>query len=160
MRRLEGLGKTLSPIPFARTMGALQQSWSVVKNTGVGPHSPGGPTNDPAAESRQKDMDLNASLSNSHANQMFDDITPLLDELLSKLTPKILTPGMALEDSDAKKAHAKLRKVRDAIEDVLIHSHKRGSHTPGPGRPNHNGKGVGVRSASMGDDEDDSGTFF
>ena len=152
------MDKTLSVAPFARTMSALQQSWAVVKTTGVGLDSPGGPTKDPAAESRQKDMDLNASLTNAHANEMFDDITPLLDELLSKLTPKILTPGMALEDADAKKAHSKLRKVRDAIEDVLIHSHKRGSHTPGPGRGGHNGKGVGVRSASMGEDEDESGS--
>jgi len=130
--------KALSPIPFARTMSALQQSWIVLKNPmqqGIGLDSPGGsPTKDPAADRRQADMDLTASLANPHSNSFHDEVKGPLEDAMRIIKPFILKPGMAADDKHAKKTHSKMKKVRDAIEDALIEVHLRGNHTPGPGK--------------------------
>ena len=127
--------KTLSPIPFASTMSALQQSWEIMKDSAVGQNSPGGPDKDPESERRQADMDLSASLTNPHSNNFHSEIRAPLEECWAKIKDLILRPGMAVEDKHAKKTHGKVKKVRDAIEDALIEVHRRGDHTSGPGKP-------------------------
>jgi len=129
------MSKTLSHIPSAHTMSALQQSWNLVKAPPVGENSPGGPEKDPEAERRQADMDLSSSLTNPHSNNFHSEIRAPLEECWAKIKDLILRPGMAVEDKHAKKTHGKVKKVRDAIEDALIEVHRRGDHTSGPGKP-------------------------
>ncbi len=124
-------------------MGALEQSWAVVKESmamarpsqGIGLESPGGdPTKDPDADRRQADMDLTASLANPHSNNFHGQVKGPLEQAMRSIKPHILKPGMAADDKHASKTHKKVRKVRDAIEDALIEVHLRGNHTPGPGK--------------------------
>lgn len=129
------MSKTLSPIPSARSVSALQQSWEIMKAPPVGQDSPGGPEKDPESERRQADMDLSASLTNPHSNNFHSEIRAPLEECWAKIKDLILRPGMAVEDKHAKKTHGKVKKVRDAIEDALIEVHRRGDHTSGPGKP-------------------------
>jgi len=102
---------------------------------GVGLQSPGGdPTKDPAADRRQAEMDLTASLANPHSNNFHAEATSPLEEAMRTIKPLILKPGMAADDKHAKKTHGKVKKVRDAIEEALMEIHLRGSHTTGPGK--------------------------